>query len=501
MTRAAVNRTQHTTTARMRGVRRLLIIAALVACNAESGDGSPVKQVPSPPPGPVVDAGRPAPPRTDQDLKAIERLPDVAPAAAGIAWLLMKDGALVSIERGRDRVVRRATGDGWRRIALASDGALWGTGPGNQGYWVRRGGKQRAIGVGHLLPQELIPAPDGTLWAWSVTGVSHWNGTAWRHWDGDALAGGDRPLSGLALDAGGRPVVISLDVGAGQVREHVWDGSSWSATELATGGDGVRALTAGDDGAIYALARSVLMRIEGDRRIPLFIGHVSHPAMSTPAGPIAGTTGGLLRGAPGELISVGNAWLLVFRPGAREVALVPFHFPLRCHAGTEAAADRGGRVWLACNDYQLGGGLAVIARSGQLVAWPPGARAIFRPGIAALAVEGGGPQLPGGPGGTVTAVLTRGGQPLAYQPVELCYRPVLPPAEGNTPCALSVFDSAYTDGQGRVRFEGLANATIRLAARYWDATTRQARWAGPKAALCPGRQPTANCDAGVIELD
>ncbi len=160
----------------------------------------------------------------------------------------------------------------WREVLDATHSEVYlkmwdGTG------WVELGGSATGGGVSHAgtsvtAPCLALDAAGHPVLAWtdSRTGVDQvyaaaWNGTAWLSYSATAVSSGPLPatVSGLSLDASGRPIVVwseQIDKTNTELYARRWNGSAWVEHGLAsaTGGGISNTLTPSTSASVAARA-------------------------------------------------------------------------------------------------------------------------------------------------------------------------------------------------------------------------------------------------------
>ena len=307
-----------------------------------------------------------------------------------------------------------------------------------------------------MLASGLTPAPDGTLWTWSISTVNHFDGKAWTSTNSDEL--GKNGFVGFAI-ASDSTVWLAAQKGL-----YKRDGATWIPVAIPAMGTALfEDLVATSDGRVVALTSSGLIEVTA----------------ATP-----------------ELIALprGSAYGVKAAAGPeRRIALVAFHGETMVYAPPafatydagkdlvggrdQIAMDGAGRVWIAGKN-----GLLVLDASGTPTHFPPGTLEALSGTISAIVIEGGGPTLPAvgevARGRVKGVVSTKGGKAIPNAKIELCASPSIVVRGNETPCSKELYQQrTTTNADGEFVFEGVpigvwSFAVLRMDKAKWSVTMR-----------------------------
>jgi ligand-binding sensor domain-containing protein len=286
----------------------------------------------------------------------------------------------------------------WDKVAAAPDGKLYFTASSAAGMadglaWTEF--PKEPFG-GELLKDVAVDGK-GQVWIAGTYNLWRRDGEAWTKISGTEAVGTDKPFfAAMATDGAGRLYVSSSE------GLHVFDGTSW------------RALTKGRIGGFDEL----FVRSDG----------------------MVAASGGMDE-------------VFVSVPGGQSLNLDAERLGLKAKRMDVVALDGAGRIWLDTDN-----GLALIDAKGNVTAsWEPGTLPGVTGEITAVAVLGGGPEMPAAQAaitGAVIGKVLKAGQPVAGAPIEICESPSS--MFRTTPCAdASIKFQSTTGADGTFRFEGV----------------------------------------------
>lgn len=473
----------------------LLVVAAIASCGksapapaeAPAKEAAKVGEPPAPPPGKMGDhvasqmggAGGPtAPAQAAPVPDSAAELPSpagapAAPSNVGTAYFGVERQGIVQL-----------AGKAWKKVeakevmfhnaVVDPKGVLYVSTTG--GVFRVEAGKSTQIGdyqnPGSV--DRIALAPDGTLWAVSFTGVAHWDGKTWTKEDKKVLGGDDKLLlQRVLVDSKG--VVYVLSSNALFARK---DGA-WS--RLAPAGKATyfseMAIDAG--GVVWLTYTGGIFRLVGSEFVPFKTGDSFQSYYLIATGPD------------------GALWVSMFdkvarwnKDGKKQV----FGAKQGAFKGKQVkalAVDGSGRAWIA-TDFEL----AVIDAEGRAVTFPQGSVSEIAGTVSAIALVGGGPELPGVgtvQTGSVTGKLLRTGEAVADATVELCKSPAM--IYQKTPCTGAPFHGkAQTGADGVFAVSDVPVGTYRLAIKSG------AKWSSTMFECCAGMKPGKTFDIGAIQL-
>jgi hypothetical protein len=347
-----------------------------------------------------------------------------ATAAPGKAYLVVDPTGIVEIDQGK--VAHRVTlPDGHdkyaRSMARTASGDLIVDAVGNL-YQIKKGKVSNLTKAPIGLHGQLLSAPDGSLWTWTITTVGHYAGKDWTEIKNDSL--GDSGFVGMTIAKDG---TVWL---AAQKQLFKWDGSAFKPVALpAIGNALLQGLVSANDGKVYLATTSGIVDVTAASPTPLKVKDIS-------VGPQ------LVAGPEGRIAMFDHSGKITVLVPPSELVTYP---KLPAHA--EAVAfDGAGRLWASTK-----AGLVVYDASGKQISFPTGTLPMLGGKITEIVVEGGGPQLPvageverGRIKGTVSSA---GGSALAGAKVEICAEAKMMYQQGKSPCADEPFNKQTTSNQ------------------------------------------------------
>lgn len=379
-----------------------------------------------------------------------------AAAAAGKAYLVVEPHGVIVLDHGKlahpfamphddDRYVSS--------VALASNGDLM-LETVSKIYRVAHGKVSKASDLPAAMSSvKLVPAPDGSLWAWSITTAAHLTGTTWKLIKGDSL--GPSGIVGLAVAKDG---TVWL---AEQKQLFKWNGKAFDKVAIPAIGDALFTdVAATSDGKVYAATSNGLVEVTATKPAPIKIPDALQTQL------VAGPEGRL------AVVAFGGG-LSVFVPPDQLVT-----YPKLATSGQDAVAfDGGGRIWVSTET-----GLVVYDAHGKPTRFPLGSVPQIAGEISSIAVAGAGPALPAvgeiARGRIKGVVSTAGGVAIPGAVVEICASANMMFAAGKSPCAGEPFmKSTKTNKDGEYEFDDVpvgtwSFAVLRKPGAKWVITFR-----------------------------
>ena len=290
-----------------------------------------------------------------------------------------------------------------------------------------------------LSGSKLIPAPDGSIWLWTITTVGHFANNHWTEIKSDSL--GDSGIVGMTVGGDG---AVWL---AEQKKLFKWDGSAFKPVTISAIGDALlEGIVAAGDGKVYVVTSNGIVelgasphRLDGIQRMS-----ISPTLVPGPEGRVA----------------------IVDFSGNVNVIVPPGNLVAYPKLGTNpdaVAFDGGGRIWISTKT-----GLVVYDATGKPTSLPTGSLPMLAGKLAAIVVDGGGPELPVAGeverGRVKGVVSSAGGVALAGAKVEICAEANMMYDHGKSPCAGEPFTKqTMTSADGEFAFDEVPVGTWSFA--------------------------------------
>ena len=410
----------------------ILLLAA--ACSSKKGqDGSQHR------PGPTAPktVAQPA-----AETPATTTVPALKTAAApGKAYLVVDPTGIVEIDHGKPAHAITLPDDDdqyARSIVRAANGDLLVETVGKI-YRISHGKVSLLAEAPIGLDGTMVPAPDGSLWVWSITTAGHFDGKTWTEIKSDSL--GHSGIVGMTVGNDGKVWL------AEQQQLFAWDGSAFKPVALAAIGDALlESLAAASDGKVYLATSRGILDITAASPKSIEVGDLSvDPRL------VAGPEGRV------AMIDFSGNFSVLVPPGS----LV--HYPNLSTNPEAIAFDGAGRIWISTKS-----GLVVYDATGKPTSLPTGTVPMLGGKITGIVVDGGGPELPAAGeverGRVKGTVSNAGGTALAGAKVEICAEAKMMYDQGKSPCADEPFTKqATTDADGDFSFDDVPVGTWSFA--------------------------------------